>query len=175
MSARKKRTTKQTFTHLPKYSSLNLKKDLDNNTDWSLYFKCKTLVWKGSTAEGLYKFFLLLFSISFVHASQNYKILVGEMQKARFHIPEDLFPCAVYKPGDHPGKSGKHDWAHQCCNHMLAALLHQRFALCLLGEVATKPYKRPRLRQDHLYACSETILTSSSAFSLVPSSDAVLK
>lgn len=120
------------FAHLPKTSSLNLKKYSHNNTDLSFYSKCKTLLWKGSTAEGLYKFFLLLFSISFAHASQNYKILVGEMQEARFHIPDDLFPCAVYKPGDHPGKSGKHDLAHQCCNHTVAAFLHQRFALYLL-------------------------------------------
>jgi len=133
--------------------------------DQSFYFKCKTLVRKGSTAEGLYKFLLLFFSISFVHASQNYKILVGEMQKARFHIPEDLFPCAAHKPGDHPGKSGKRNLAHQCCNRMLATLLHQRFALYLLREVTTKPHERPSLQQDPLCACPETILMSSPAFS----------
>lgn len=78
--------TKKLFTKLSK-------KTFATTQDWSFYFKCKTLVWKGSTVEGLYTFFLLLFSISFAHASQNYKILVGEcrrhgftFQKIYFHV-----------------------------------------------------------------------------------------
>lgn len=82
--------TKKLFTKLSK-------KAFATTQDWSFYFKCKTLVWKGSTAEGLYKFFLLLFSISFAYASQNYKILVGEMQKARFHIPKrSISMCCIW-------------------------------------------------------------------------------
>lgn len=55
--------------------------------------------WYGKEAQlkgyTLFFFFLLLFSISLAHASQNYKILVGETYKARFRIPADLFPCAA--------------------------------------------------------------------------------
>lgn len=147
----KKRKKTHFFTHLPKELFTKLsKKTFATTQDRSFYFKCITLVWKGNTAEGLYKFFLLLFSISFVHASQNYKILVGDMQKAWFHIPKDLFPCAVYEPVDHPGKPGKHTLAHQCCNCWRAALLYQGFARYFLWEISTKPDKQPSLLLHHL-------------------------
>lgn len=159
------RTQKYLFSLLPENSLLNFKKQTDTITRTG----CSTLnakPWYGKEAQlKRYVFFFLLFSVSFAHASQNYKILVGEKHKARFHIPEDLFPCAAYKPGDHPGKSGKHELAHQCCNCTLAALLHQCFALYLWREVTTKHYERPSLRQRHLCVCSEIILRSSSAFS----------
>lgn len=97
MSFRRKKEKKPTSLLIYQKTLHSLsKKAFATTQDWSFYFKCKTLVWKGSTAEGLYKFFLLLFSISFAYASQNYKILVGEMQKARFHIPKrSISMCCI--------------------------------------------------------------------------------
>lgn len=138
-------------------SSLNFQKRLLQQHNTGL-FTLNAKPWygkeaqlKGYNTEGLYKFFLLLFSISFAYASQNYKILVGEMpSKARFHIPKDLFPCAAYEPVDHPGKPGKHTLAHQCCNCWQAALHCQGFALYFLWEISIKPDKQPNLWMHHL-------------------------
>lgn len=54
---RKKRKNPPLYSFTKKLFSKLSKKTLATTRDWSFYFKCKTLVWKGSAAEGLYKFF----------------------------------------------------------------------------------------------------------------------